>query len=70
MFLPPTFKPQEIATLDKQKLDDTIPCLCGADVPLRDCLCVWTHKAGSEKYGYYAACGIGCITTHVSLGSA
>ena len=68
MFHPPTFHASSI--FDDAELESEQSCLCGKTVKLKDCLACYTHKKGSNSYGYFAACSGQCIVAHVTEGSA
>jgi hypothetical protein len=60
--------PAKHTSLDQNQ---QLKCLCGKDVRLGDCLCVWTHAANEpDNYGYYAACSPQCVIIRVTEGHA
>jgi hypothetical protein len=66
MFHPFTI-PAKYTSLDQNQ---PLKCLCGKDVKLGDCLCVWTKAGQDPEPGYYAACSPQCIVIMASEGNA
>lgn len=69
MFHPPAYKAESL-DFSEEKLDAPLACMCGKEVKLRDCICVWTTSPVDKKPQWYAACTGSCITAHVSEGNA
>jgi hypothetical protein len=70
MFLPFTIRPEYIEGMTKEQLDAPAECMCGKQVPLKDCIAVWTHRAGEKQCGWFPACHPQCVVIHVVEGSA
>lgn len=67
MFFPTTFPATQIAALGDT--NRPIRCLCGCNVNLADCLCVWTMANGDNTPNWYAACSSHCVVVHVCGGT-
>lgn len=65
--LHPFTVPASCTSLDPRQ---QLKCICGKDVTLGNCLCVWTQLGDDPELGYYAACSPMCVIIHVSAGSA
>ncbi len=71
MFIPVTVDPRQLVPqgieFDGER---EVPCLCGKTCALKNVMLVWTKRAGTNDYGYYAACGPTCVIIQVSQGNA
>jgi hypothetical protein len=70
MFHPFSIKPECIKGMTQEQLAQPTECMCGKQVPLKDCIAVWTHKAGETNCGWFPACHAQCVILHVIEGSA
>jgi hypothetical protein len=66
MFIPFTVRACDTSLDQNQRLK----CLCGKDVRLGDCLCVWTRTENDPAPGYYAACTPQCVIIRIAEGNA
>lgn len=69
MFIPPLYKAESL-NFSEEKLDEELACMCGNQVKLRNCICIYTTSQQAPQPSWYAACTIPCIVKHVSEGNA
>lgn len=66
MFVPPLLPASVV--FEGANLTRTVECTCGKQQQVNGKWCAWSHRAGSDDYGWFLMCTPQCYLKNVSAG--